>query len=152
MQQIDCLEKIKRWCAYQDRSHFETFNKLKTYGVTATEAEEIMAELISHNFLNEERFARSFARGKFRIKHWGRYKILFELRKHKIPENIINIALTEISEDEYMDSAERVFKKLNIQYKGEYQKVRQNLYGKGFEPEIIDELIKRGNCKNKYAN
>src|SRR5882757_6205956 len=71
--------KIQKYCAYQERSHQEVKHKLHTYGLTVDEADEIISSLITDNFLNEERFAKAFAGGKFRIKKWGRNKIEHEL-------------------------------------------------------------------------
>jgi regulatory protein len=68
----DALKKLQRYCAYQDRCHQEARRKLLDLGIYGDDLEEIISELISDNFLNEERFARSFARGKFRIKGWGK--------------------------------------------------------------------------------
>jgi len=72
-------QTIKQYCAYQERSHFEVKTALCSHGLTIGEADEIIAELISEDYLNEERFARAFARGKFRMKKWGRVKIRYEL-------------------------------------------------------------------------
>ena len=69
------LEKIKHWCAYQERGHYETRGKLYDYGLSASDIDEALAVLVSENYLNEERFAETFARGKFRIKQWGKNKI-----------------------------------------------------------------------------
>ncbi|AWG20637.1 recombinase RecX [Flavobacterium faecale] len=98
------LQEIKRkiefYCVYQDRCHKEVESKLYDLKLSADEIEVVIADLISDNFLNEERFACSFARGKHRIKHWGRIRITNELKFKGINQTLIKIALKEI-EGEY---------------------------------------------------
>ena len=74
------LEKIKPYCAYQERCHREVKEKLYSYGLRKAEVEEILSFLIEENYLNEERFAVQFAGGKFRIKQWGKKKIQYEFK------------------------------------------------------------------------
>jgi regulatory protein len=71
--------KIQRYCAYQERSHKEVKNKLYEYGLYPGQVDELLSQLISEGFLNEERFAKAFAGGRFRMKKWGRLKIKNEL-------------------------------------------------------------------------
>ncbi len=97
---LDARRKAERYCVYQDRCHDEVINKLKSMKIDYDEIDEIIVHLISHNFLNEERFARSFARGKHRIKSWGVVRITNELKARHISAPNIKLALTEIS-DEY---------------------------------------------------
>ena len=82
----DALAKLQRYCAYQDRCHQEVRTKLIDLGVFGDTLEEIITDLIKDNFLNEERFARSYARGKFRMRKWGRIKIRQELKLRKISD------------------------------------------------------------------
>ena len=89
----EALAKIQRYCAYQDRCHQEVRTRLLDMGVYADWLEEIIVQLIEENFLNEERFARSFARGKFRIKQWGRNRIRQELKKRNISAYCIRMAM-----------------------------------------------------------
>ncbi len=139
-------EKIRRWCAFQERSHFETRNKLFEYGLNSAEVDQLMAELISENFLNEERFAESFARGKFRIKHWGRIKIKLELKKRKVSDYSINKALGKIDETEYLQVLSNLISKKNLQikekdsFKKRY-KLAQYAIGRGFENDLINDII-----------
>ncbi len=105
-----------------------------------------MAELISENFLNEERFAESFARGKFRIKHWGRIKIKLELKKRKVSDYSINKALGKIDETEYLQVLSNLISKKNLQikekdsFKKRY-KLAQHAIGRGFENDLINDII-----------
>ena len=85
--------KIKLWCAYQERSHNETRQKLYDLGQQKDDVELIISKLIEENYLNEERFALALAGGKFRIKHWGKIKIKIELRRHKVSDYSITKAL-----------------------------------------------------------
>ena len=100
----EALQKIERYCAYQDRCHEEVMTKLWELKMDANEQDQIIAQLIADNFLNEERFARSFARGKHRIKHWGKIRITNELKLRKINQTLINIALKEITPEEYEEN------------------------------------------------
>ena len=97
----EAIQKIEHYCAYQDRCHEEVEQKLRSMKMNSDEIDQILAHLINENFLNEERFARSFARGKHRIKHWGKIRITNELKFRGINQTLINIALIEISPEEY---------------------------------------------------
>ncbi|MFV7233947.1 regulatory protein RecX [Flavobacterium sp. ZB4R12] len=97
----DAIQKIEHFCAYQERCHEEVVQKLRSMKMDSEEIDTIMVHLISDNFLNEERFACSFARGKHRIKHWGKIRIVNELKSKKITQTLINIALKEITPEEY---------------------------------------------------
>ncbi len=95
------VQKIEYFCSYQERCHEEVIAKLRSMKMEQDEIDSIMAHLIGSNFLNEERFASSFARGKHRIKNWGRIRIVNELKFKKISQTLINIALMEITPEEY---------------------------------------------------
>ncbi|MCW2121117.1 regulatory protein RecX [Flavobacterium sp. 7A] len=92
--------KIEHYCAYQDRCHQEVISKLWEMKMESDEIDVVVSQLIADNFLNEERFACSFARGKHRIKHWGKVRITNELKFRKINQTLIKIAFKEI-EGEY---------------------------------------------------
>lgn len=91
--------KIEHYCAYQDRCHEEVISKLWEMKIEMEEIDVIISQLIADNFLNEERFACSYARGKHRIKHWGKIRITNELKFRKINQTLIKIALREIAEE-----------------------------------------------------
>lgn len=141
------LQKVKQYCAYQERSHYETKNKLFEFGLTSKEVDNIIATLIEENFLNEERFAILFAGGKFRIKHWGRVKIKYELQLHKVSSYNIAKALKQIDEDEYLQMLEKLCTKYYLALKG--KKIAKNfktktyLQTKGFELNLINEILKK---------
>ena len=138
---------MQRFCAYQDRCHEEVRRKLINLGVYGDRLEEIMSELITDNFLNEERFARSFARGKFRIKQWGRLRIRRELQGRNISDYCIRKAMEEVSEHEYIEVAKQlVIKKLEGENgQDPFQrraKVAAAVIRKGYESELVWNLIK----------
>lgn len=96
------LEKLRRYCVYQDRCHQEVRHKLLSIKVYGDELEEIITELIKDNFLNEERFARSYARGKFRMKKWGKNKIKQQLKLKNVSAYCIKKGLEEIEDEDYI--------------------------------------------------
>ncbi len=104
-------QKMEFYCSYQERCHQEVQEKLYSYDLSEKERNQIIVHLIEHNFLNEERFARSFARGKHRIKHWGKIRIVIELKQRQISAPNIKCALTEISEEEYQDAFDKLAEK-----------------------------------------
>src|SRR5690606_33190020 len=90
------LQKIKQYCAYQERCHSEVRDKLYSFGLRQSEVEEMITLLIVENYLNEERFAIHFAGGKFRMKQWGKHKIKQALKLRKVSDYCINKALKDI--------------------------------------------------------
>ena len=108
----DALSKLQRYCAYQDRCHQEVRSKLLDLGIYGDDLEEIISDLISENFLNEERYARSYARGKFRIKRWGRMRIQQELKQRKISAYCLRKAMEEIEEEEYEQTLRTILEKI----------------------------------------
>lgn len=141
------LIKAQMTCAYQERCQQEMRDKLYEWGLFSNEVENIIVLLIGDNFLNEERFAKAFAGGKFRIKKWGKVKIKIELKKRKISDYCIRKGLAEIDEQEY-DTAlrELIQKKLRENKKGQqYQrnyKAAQYALSRGFESDLIWEILK----------
>ncbi|MFD2822675.1 regulatory protein RecX [Lacinutrix iliipiscaria] len=100
----EAQEKLEFYCSYQERCHKEVVEKLKDMRMIPEAIDVIVVYLIQNNFLNEERFAKAFVRGKFRIKKWGKYKLTLELKKKNISKIIINLALLEIQEAEYLET------------------------------------------------
>ena len=136
------LQKLKHYCGYQDRSHSEVKEKLYSLGVWKKDHDEIMAALIEENYLNEERFALAFARGKFRMKQWGRVKIKYELKQRQVSEYTIKKALKQIDEEEYMTSLKKLAEDRYASLKGEQYLVRKKktidyLMQKGYETGLI---------------
>jgi regulatory protein len=110
----EALAKIQRYCAYQERSHKEVKNKLYEYGLYASQVDEILSQLITEGFLNEERFAKAYAGGKFRIKKWGKLKIINELEFLGLTKNCIQRGLKEIEPSDYARTLKLLIKK-NLQ-------------------------------------
>ena len=100
--------KIKHYCSYQERSHAEVKEKLYGFGLRKPEVEELISKLIEENYLNEERFSESFARGHFRMKQWGRVKIKYELKQKQVSEYNIQKALSSIEEDAYLKTLKKL--------------------------------------------
>src|SRR3989344_6394807 len=130
--------KAQLSCAYQERCQQEMRDKLYEWGLHSNDVENIIANLISDNFLNEERFAKAFAGGKFRIKKWGRVKIKIELKRRKISDYCIKKAMQEIDENDYIKILKDVItKKLKENSKGKQQirnyKAAQYTISRGFE-------------------
>ena len=106
--QKQALIKAESYCAYQERCQQEVRDKLYSWGLHEVQVENVIAELIASNFINEERFAKAYAGGKFRIKKWGRVKISIELKRRKISTYCIKKGLAEIEEEEYIKTLQKV--------------------------------------------
>lgn len=140
-------KKLADYCVYQERSHYEVEQKLKEYTfLDQDERGEIIVWLIHNNFLNEERFALSYTRGKFYQKKWGKIKITQGLKQKKIPNNLINIGLEQINEDDYISTIKELAnKKWNTIRESEIFLKKKKLYNylqqKGYENYFIHEII-----------
>lgn len=139
-------QKIQAWCAYQERSQHETRQKLFGFGLDAEITESLIAELISENFINEERFSLAFAGGKFRIKHWGKNKIRTELRFHKVSEYCIRKALEAIDPEQYERTLQKeLIKKLktvkNKNSAQQFHSVLKCMISRGFESELVKDHL-----------
>ena len=132
----ELIQKLESYCAYQERCHREVETKLRSMTNDEDEIGEVIVHLLQNKYLNEERFARAFARGKNRIKHWGKSRITMELKQRKISETIIKLALTELDQDEY-DSA---FEALAERH---WESIREtNIYKK--RKKFCDFLLRKG--------
>ncbi len=140
-------KKIYHYCAYQERSHLEVKNKLYSLGLPSYQVDELISHLITEGYLNEERFARAFAGGKFRLKNWGRIKIIQALEGKGVTANCIKIGLKDIDEADYLKTIESlVHKKLNhLDEPNTFVKrdlVAKYIIQKGFEPELVWQTVK----------
>jgi len=140
------LQKLKHYCAYQERCHSEVKDKLYTLGVWKKEHDEIMATLIEENYLNEERFAIAFAGGRFRVKQWGRVKIKYELKQKQVSDYCIKKALKQIGEEDYLKVLNKLAKEKYASLKSEQHLIRKKktmdyLLGKGFETELVRTVL-----------
>ncbi|MFB0908486.1 MAG: regulatory protein [Spirosomataceae bacterium] len=140
--------KAASYCAYQERTQDEVRQRLKDWNVWGDEAEEIISELIQENFVNEERFAKVFAGSKFRVKKWGRRKIMFELKKRRLSDYCIKAGMNEINDEDYYETLQTLIEKKKHDYRkeeNEYklnQKVAQFAVGKGYESSLIWEILR----------
>ena len=145
------LVKAASFCAYQERSLKEARQRLREWELTEDEIEPIITELTIQNYLNEERFARAFARGKFRVKKWGRLKIRQEMKLRGLSNDLIQKGLTEIDGDEYAAVLQDLLIKKARTLKGEPTATKQKLVrfalSRGFESDIVWELLKMMNTK-----
>ncbi len=142
----EALDKLRRYCAYQERCHREVRTKLLDLGLRGDDLETIIAALVEENFLNEERFARSFSRGKFHIKHWGRNRIRQELKMRDVPDYCIRKALEEIEETEYRATLEAILVKRAEKFTGLEafalrHKLAQFAVQRGFEAELAWQVL-----------
>ena len=143
----EALAKIQHYCAYQERSHKEVKSKLFEYGLYASEVDELISHVITQGFLNEERFAKAFAGGKFRIKKWGKLKIQNELEFLGVSKRNITTALKEIDRVEYTKTLKSLINKKASQTTEQNSFKRKNLIArfvisKGFESELVWEMLK----------
>ena len=143
----EALQKAKQYCAYQERCHSEVKEKFYSFGMHTNEVDELLSELITGNYLNEERFAIQFAGGKFRIKQWGRIKIKYALKQKQVSEYSIKKALKAIEENEYNKTLAKLFDQKLKTLKAEKnifikkRKLQDHLLQKGFETDLIRKLI-----------
>jgi len=141
------LIKASKYCAYRERCQHEVRVKLKELGASSTAAEEIIAELILNGFINEERFSRMFAGGKFRQKKWGRRKIIKELENRKIPRSCIVLGLQEIDPEMYQETLRGIIIKKHEELKvngasNVIKKVAEFCVRKGYEPDEVWPLLR----------
>jgi regulatory protein len=151
-------QKLKHYCAYQDRCHSEVKTKAYLLGLRKPEVEELTSKLIEENCLNEERFAKAFAGGKFRIKKWGRIKIKTELKIKQISHYCITAAMEEIDERKYKEALHKLAVKRWNSIKGEginlyvkMTKTRDYLLLKGYEANLVATEVRSLAEKQKGA-
>ena len=99
----EALLKLQQYCSYQERCHKEVKQKLRDMRMIPEAIDRIMIYLLEHNFLNEERFAKTYVSGKFRIKKWGKHRLTLELKKKDVSKFNIKLAINEIDDDEYIE-------------------------------------------------
>ncbi len=142
----EAIKKMERYCAYQERCHKDIEDKLNTMKLIPEAKEKVILHLLEYNFLNEERFAKSYARGKFNIKKWGKQRILRELKFRRISEYNLKTALKEISEKEYLQTFhELAEKKCNTLNETDKNKKRKKLVDyllyRGWETDLVYEKV-----------
>lgn len=139
-------ELAKDYCCIQERCHKEVISKLIAWGLTNEQADEVLTNLISENYINEERYAKIYSRSKFNQNKWGRIKIKYSLKQKGISDNCIASGLKEIDYDDYKALCQDLaIKKIQTQ-KGENPQVKKQktisyLSTKGFEYEVINKVL-----------
>jgi regulatory protein len=143
------LSKIKHYCAYQERYTSEVREKLFSFDLDNLQVEEVINQLVSGNFLNEERFAVQYAGSKFRLKKWGKIKIKHALRQRQVSAKFIKQAIAQIEEADYLKTLNKLAETKRDSLKGEkdmvtrQRKIRDYLLQKGYEPELINNISKQ---------
>lgn len=137
---------MEHYCAYQERNAYQVRKKLKSFLLGETEIEKIIEGLISSGYLNEERFAKVFTGGKFRMKRWGRIKIEHRLRSEGLDAAAVTKAFKEINQQEYESTLEQLIRKkiqsLKVTNKAEIkQKALRFALGKGYESDLIWKML-----------
>lgn len=143
--------KAAAYCAYQDRCEREVVQKLHALGLEAQYHHRLLDQLREERYLDELRFAGSFARGRFYQKKWGKTKIYYELRQRGISLTHIDQALTEIDPQAYIETMQQLLQQKARQYRSGspfelQQKLLRFMVGKGYDPDdvrpLIDELCR----------
>ena len=145
---LQALPKIQHFCAYQERCHSEVMDKLYSFGLNKNEVDQLVSKLIEDNYLNEERFARSFVNDKFRFNKWGRKKIEYQLKAKRVSAYNIKSGMKAIDEEDYWkllekeatNKLESLQKEKNLHTRN--AKVFQYLLSRGFESNLISEVLK----------
>ncbi len=142
----EALKKMEHYCSYQERCHKDVVQKLQKMNMIPQAIDVIVVHLLNHNFLNEERFANAFVRGKFRIKKWGNYRITRELKQRDIGKTLITSALNQISDTDYLsvfhELAEKKavsIKETNLQKKK--KKLADYLLYRGWESHLVYDKV-----------
>ena len=138
--------RIRFYCAKEDRCQKQVIDKLLDYGVSICASEEILLELIQEKYVDEERYARSFCSGKFKVKKWGRRKIIFELKKKRVSEVCIQKGLEEIDEAAYLQTLQQLLEKKKNLTKDTNQFIRKKkmvdyVVRKGYESDLVWEAV-----------
>jgi len=141
------IKKLNQYCAYQERCTREIVSKLKDWNIRESQIETIIATLKKENILNEERFARAYARGKFRINKWGKQRIGFELQLKAIPDSLVRTGLNEIDEEEYLQVLKTIILKKKEELEKEKginirDKIITYIQNKGYELPLIFNILK----------
>jgi len=138
--------KLVNYCIYQERCHYEVEQKMREFLLIPEAKDEIFLYLMKENYLNEERFTRSYIRGKFYIKHWGRNKIKMNLKQKGITEKLISKCMDEIDVDDYEKAFMKIYHDYFSKQKGmkDYQKKSKtikHLISKGYEYDVVLDVV-----------
>tara|TARA_X000000368_G_C23052344_1_gene722063 strand:+ start:2113 stop:2589 length:477 start_codon:yes stop_codon:yes gene_type:complete len=142
------IERIKNYCTLQDRCQWDVLEKMKEWGLQKATKNHILEILINEKYVDEERFSAAFCRGKFKLKKWGKRKIVNELKRKKISTICINIGLQEINENDYNQVLDKLFhqKKSEIKDKNHFTrktKIANFLIQRGFESNLVWDKVRK---------
>jgi regulatory protein len=145
------LQKARHYCGYQERCHSQVQEKLYSFGLRKPQVEAALATLIEENYLNEERFAIQYAGGHFRLKHWGKVRIRYQLKQKQVSDYCIKKALASIDDEDYERTlaklAEQKWEKINAEAEQDVhplarkRQLQEYLLGKGFEADRIAHVL-----------
>ena len=137
---------LARYCSYQERTVNQVKEKLAARNIDNRQSEKIIEKLILEGFINEERYAVSYTLGKFRQNKWGKNKIRYSLRSKGIEERFIDNAMRQLDDEEYLAQIRKMIRKKAGEIKSERyvkkNKIANFLIGKGFEPDLVREIIR----------
>jgi len=144
----EAKKKLEHYCAYQERCHKEVRHKLKDLNMIPEAIDIIIVHLLEHNYLNEERYAKIFVRGKFSIKKWGRFRLIQELKRKDISKININLAISEIDSDEYNNVFNNLAKKkansiLETNILKKKKKLINYLLYRGWESHLVYDKVNK---------
>ena len=142
----EILNRVKRYCKYQERCKSDLENKLNRLEVPNKMKELIIHELSKKDFFNNNRFSNEYAVGKFRNNNWGKIKIRYNLRFKSIEKNIIDEAIKKIPEDEYLSAFNKIAQKhwkcgSQLDLILRKRRFLRTLQSKGWEFDLIDEFL-----------
>ena len=145
---INTIERLKKYCVLQDKCKWDVSQKMQIWKLNKKTQQHILELLIKEKYIDEERYAKTFCRGKFKIKKWGRLKIINELKRKYISVEYINIGITEINKNEYLETLESLYQKKNksIRIINTYiknKKIATYLINKGYESNLVWNKIKK---------
>lgn len=141
------LDKMAKYCAYQERCVKDVRDKLKTFEIPEEEKAKILDYLLDNRFVNDERFVKSFVRGKINQNGWGMNKIRFHLMQKSIDKELIDEALEQTGEEVYRQRLIDILKAKSKTIKAEtdFEKKRKlaaYAMQKGFEGNLVWEVLK----------
>ena len=141
------IEQLKNYCAIQERCSTDILTKMKSWRITNKNQNKILNILIQEDFINDKRYSKSFCRGKFRIKKWGKLKIMNELKRKNINPTTIMSSLNEINDIDYIKELDTQFNKKkqsinSLKFYDKKKKIANYLIGKGYESNLVWEKLR----------
>ena len=141
------IERLRNYCALQDKCQWDVIQKMQEWGLLKISQDHILELLIQQKYVDEERYSRSFCRGKLRIKKWGKIKITNELKKKYISEVCITKGLEEINDSEYQEELDKQYHKKNATLKEKNQFIKKKkiavyLISKGYESNLVWDKLR----------